>query len=85
MKLKGSIYPSVYYRWQKQFFEEGGKAFAPTNEAKVVAQLKQEETINVIANGAQRSAVRQSVFPLQIATPNGASPPLKHWPVEAVT
>lgn len=36
------IYPSVYYRWQKQFFEEGGKAFAPTNEAKVVAQLKQK-------------------------------------------
>ena len=36
------IHPSVYYRWQKQFFEGGEKAFAPTNEKQVVKQLKQE-------------------------------------------
>jgi transposase-like protein len=36
------IHPSVYYRWQKQFFEGGEKAFAPTNEARVVTQLKQK-------------------------------------------
>lgn len=39
---KYSIHPSVYYRWQKQFFEGGEKAFTPTNEARVVKQLKQE-------------------------------------------
>ncbi|MCP5099538.1 MAG: transposase [Chloroflexi bacterium] len=26
---KYGIHPSVYYRWQKQFFEGGGKAFTP--------------------------------------------------------
>lgn len=36
------IHPSVYYRWQKQFFEGGEKAFALANEAKVVKQLKEE-------------------------------------------
>ncbi len=36
------IHPSVYYRWQKQFFEQGEKAFAPQNEKQVVGQLKQE-------------------------------------------
>ncbi len=36
------IHPSVYYRWQKQFFEQGDKAFAPNNEKQAIAQLKQE-------------------------------------------
>ena len=36
------IHPSVYYRWQKQFFEQGDKAFAPNNEKQMVSQLKQE-------------------------------------------
>lgn len=36
------IHPSVYYRWQKQFFEQGDKAFAPTNEKQAIGQLKQE-------------------------------------------
>lgn len=39
---ENDIHPSVYYRWQKQFFEGGQKAFASTNEAKAVGQLKQE-------------------------------------------
>ena len=39
---KYGIHPSVYYRWQKQFFEGGEKAFTPTNEARAVKQLKQE-------------------------------------------
>ena len=38
---KHGIHPSVYYRWQKQFFEGGEKAFVPTNESRVVKQLKQ--------------------------------------------
>ena len=36
------IHPSVYYRWQKQFFEGGEKAFTPPNERQAVKQLKQE-------------------------------------------
>ncbi|NJM94577.1 MAG: transposase [Cytophagales bacterium] len=36
------IHPSVYYRWQKQFFEQGEKAFAPNNEKQMVTELKQE-------------------------------------------
>lgn len=39
---KYGIYPSVYYRWQQQFFAEGEKAFSATNEGQVVKQLKQE-------------------------------------------
>jgi len=39
---KYGIHPSVYYRWQKQFFEGGEKAFAATTEGSVVKQLKQE-------------------------------------------
>ena len=39
---KYNIHPSLYYRWQKQFFEGGEKAFASADEAKVVKQLKQE-------------------------------------------
>ncbi len=39
---KYTIHPSVYYRWQKQFFEGGEKAFAPTNERQAVRQLKQD-------------------------------------------
>lgn len=35
------IHPSVYYRWQKQFFEGGEKAFATTTDT-AVNQLKQE-------------------------------------------
>jgi len=33
--------PSVYYRWQKQFFEGGEKAFEGTKETAVV-RLQQE-------------------------------------------
>lgn len=36
------IHPSVYYRWQQQFFEGGEKAFTATNEGPVVKQLKQD-------------------------------------------
>ena len=36
------IHPSVYYRWQKQFFEQGDQAFAPTTDQQIVTQLKQE-------------------------------------------
>ena len=36
------IHPSVYYRWQKQFFEGGEKAFAPAKETTKLSQLKQE-------------------------------------------
>lgn len=39
---KYGISPSVYYRWQQQFFEGGEKAFAVTNEGQDVKQLKQE-------------------------------------------
>jgi transposase len=39
---KYGIHPSVYYRWQKQFFEGGEKAFTTTNEGRVVKQLKQD-------------------------------------------
>lgn len=35
------IAPSLYYRWQKQFFEGGEKAFATTTET-AVSQLHQE-------------------------------------------
>ncbi len=38
---KYGIHPSVYYRWQKQFFEGGEKAFATTTDT-AVNQLKQE-------------------------------------------
>lgn len=36
------IHPSLYYRWQQQFFEGGEKAFSATNEGRAVKQLKQE-------------------------------------------
>ncbi len=36
------IHPSVYYRWQKQFFDGGQNAFATAKEDKIVSQLKQE-------------------------------------------
>jgi transposase len=39
---KYGIHPSLYYRWQQQFFEGGEKAFTPKNEGQVVKQLKQE-------------------------------------------
>ncbi len=39
---KYGIHPSVYYRWQKQFFEGGDKAFAAPKQDKVFSQLKQE-------------------------------------------
>ncbi len=35
------IAPSVYYRWQKQFFEGGEKAFETTRET-AVTRLQQE-------------------------------------------
>ncbi len=35
------IYPSGYYRWQKQFFEGSEKAFVTTLDA-TVSQLKRE-------------------------------------------
>lgn len=37
------IAPSVYYRWQKQFFEGGEKAFAPTKQT-AVTRLQKEVT-----------------------------------------
>lgn len=33
---KYDIHPSVYYRWQQQFFEGGEKAFTSTNEGQAV-------------------------------------------------
>lgn len=39
---KYGLSPSIYYRWQKQFFEEGEKAFASSNNNKKVAHLEQE-------------------------------------------
>jgi transposase len=39
---KYDIHPSVYYRWQQQFFEGGEKAFTSANEGQAVKQLKQE-------------------------------------------
>lgn len=39
---KYDIHPSVYYRWQQQFFEGGEKAFTSVNEGQAVKQLKQE-------------------------------------------
>lgn len=39
---KHGTHPSVYYRWQKQFFEGGERAFAVTNEDQVVKQLKEQ-------------------------------------------
>jgi transposase len=39
---KYNIHPSVYYRWQQQFFEGGEKAFTSANEGQVVKQLKRE-------------------------------------------
>jgi len=38
-----SIAPSVYYRWQKQFFEGGEKAFSKTRKT-AVTRLQQEVT-----------------------------------------
>ena len=38
-----SIAPGVYYRWQKQFFDGGGKAFATTAKT-AVTRLQQEVT-----------------------------------------
>lgn len=35
------IYPSLYYRWQKQLFEEGEKAFTAKSDT-TVNQLRQE-------------------------------------------
>lgn len=35
------IYPSLYYRWQTTFFEEGEKAFAKDND-KAVKNLQEE-------------------------------------------
>ena len=40
---KYNIAPSVYYRWQKQFFEGGEKAFTPTKQT-AVTRLQQEVT-----------------------------------------
>jgi len=37
------IAPSVYYRWQKQFFDDGEKAFATTTKT-AVTTLQQEVT-----------------------------------------
>ena len=36
------ISPSVYYRWQAQFFEGGEKAFAASSESRQVSELKDE-------------------------------------------
>lgn len=38
---KYGMAPSIYYRWQKQFFEGGEKAFATTTET-AVNRLQQE-------------------------------------------
>ena len=38
-----AIAPSVYYRWQKQFFEGGEKAFTSTTKT-AVTRLQQEVT-----------------------------------------
>ena len=35
--------PSIYYRWQKQFFEGGEKAFAPTRPT-AITRIQEEVT-----------------------------------------
>jgi transposase-like protein len=40
------LQPSVYYRWQKQFFEQGNAAFKSANSEKTqVSRLKQQVTM----------------------------------------
>lgn len=39
---KYGISPSIYYRWQKQFFEGGEKAFRTASSRKKEAHLEQE-------------------------------------------
>lgn len=46
------IHPSVYYRWQKQFFEQGDKAFAGKREKQTISQFK--ETIEHLENKLSR-------------------------------
>ncbi len=40
---ENKLQPSVYYRWQKQFFEQGTAAFrSASSEKRQVSQLKQQ-------------------------------------------
>lgn len=54
------IHPSVYYRWQKQFFEQGEKALVTTTDA-VKTQL-QEELRRLEAKLARKDAVLGEVM-----------------------
>lgn len=54
------IHPSVYYRWQKQFFEQGEKALVTTTDA-VETQL-QEELRRLEAKLARKDAVLGEVM-----------------------
>lgn len=55
------IHPSMYYRWQQQFFAGGEKAFASTKEKRVVKQLKQEVS-NLQAKLARKDEVLGEVM-----------------------
>ena len=59
------IHPSVYYRWQKQFFEQGEKAFAATT-ATAETHLK-EEVSQLTAKLARKDAVLGEVMEEYVA------------------
>ena len=57
---KYGIHPSVYYRWQKQFFEGGERAFASTTEAAV--RHLQEEVDRLASKLARKDEVLGEVM-----------------------
>lgn len=36
-----AIHPTLFYQWQKQFFEKGAAAFAPATESKALAAAQE--------------------------------------------
>ena len=48
------IHPTLFYRWQKEFFENGAAAFAPTNKGRKAAEDAKDRKIATLEGKLQQ-------------------------------
>ncbi len=49
-----AIHPTLFYRWQKEFFENGHAAFAPTNKGRKAAEDAKDRKLAALEGKLQQ-------------------------------
>ena len=71
---KHGLQPTVFYRWQKEFFENGAAAFQPKARPNHSAEQERIDIAQMVGHDEQRTVEREAfhVLELQPASEQGA-------------